>query len=138
MTPLLEHKNAVIYGAGGAIGGAVARAFAGEGARVFLAGRTLARVQAVADQIARDGGQAEAAPVDAGDERAVDGHLRQVVLKAEHVDIVFDAVGMDDIQGTPLLNMTRADFLQPVVTAASTKFVTACAAAARWFGRARA
>jgi uncharacterized protein YndB with AHSA1/START domain len=35
---LLKNKNAVIYGGGGAIGGAVARAFAREGARVFLAG----------------------------------------------------------------------------------------------------
>jgi len=42
---LLQNKNAVIYGGGGAIGGAVARAFAREGARVFLAGRTLARLK---------------------------------------------------------------------------------------------
>ena len=46
---LLKGKNAVIYGAGGAIGGAVARTFAGEGARVFLAGRTRASLDAVAD-----------------------------------------------------------------------------------------
>jgi 3-oxoacyl-[acyl-carrier protein] reductase len=46
---LLEQKTAVIYGAGGAIGGAVARAFAREGARVFLAGRTRAPLQAVAE-----------------------------------------------------------------------------------------
>ena len=36
---LLEGRNAVIYGAGGAIGGAVARAFAREGASLHLAGR---------------------------------------------------------------------------------------------------
>jgi NAD(P)-dependent dehydrogenase (short-subunit alcohol dehydrogenase family) len=36
---MLTNKNAVIYGADGAIGGAVARAFAGEGARVFHTGR---------------------------------------------------------------------------------------------------
>ena len=33
---LLENKNAVICGAGGSFGGAVARAFAREGAKVFL------------------------------------------------------------------------------------------------------
>jgi NAD(P)-dependent dehydrogenase (short-subunit alcohol dehydrogenase family) len=44
---LLENKNAVIYGAGGSIGGAVARSFAGEGARVFLAGRTLESLEEV-------------------------------------------------------------------------------------------
>jgi len=37
---LLEDKNAVIYGGGGKVGGAVARAFAREGAKVFLTGRT--------------------------------------------------------------------------------------------------
>jgi hypothetical protein len=36
---LLEHKNAVIYGDGGKVGGAVA--FACEGAKVVLTGRTL-------------------------------------------------------------------------------------------------
>jgi NAD(P)-dependent dehydrogenase (short-subunit alcohol dehydrogenase family) len=36
---LLSEKVAVIYGAGGAIGGAVARAFAAEGAQVFPTGR---------------------------------------------------------------------------------------------------
>ncbi len=67
---LLEGKNAVIYGAGGAIGGA--RAFAREGARVFLAGRTLAKVEAVAEEISAAGGTAEAARVDALDEQAID------------------------------------------------------------------
>lgn len=47
-TLMLHHKTAVIYGAGGAIGGAVARAFARHGASVFLAGRMLAKVDAVA------------------------------------------------------------------------------------------
>ena len=47
---LLKDKNAVIYG-GGAVGGVVARAFAREGARVFLAGRTLAKLEHVAADI---------------------------------------------------------------------------------------
>ena len=68
---LRETKNAVIYGAGGAIGGAVARAFAWEGAKVFLAGRTLAPVDAVAREISAAGGVAETARVDALDEQAV-------------------------------------------------------------------
>jgi tRNA U34 5-carboxymethylaminomethyl modifying enzyme MnmG/GidA len=75
---LLEDKNAVIYGGGGAIGGAVARAFAREGARVFLAGRTLATLDQVAGEIAAAGGAAETAEVDALDDRAVDEHARQV------------------------------------------------------------
>src|SRR4029453_15939220 len=72
---LLEHKVAVIYGAGGPIGGAVARAFAREGARVFLAGRTKAKLEDVADAIRARGGAAETAVVDALDERAVEGYV---------------------------------------------------------------
>jgi 3-oxoacyl-[acyl-carrier protein] reductase len=79
---LLTNKTAVIYGAGGAIGGAVARAFAREGASVFLAGRTLASVDAVAKDIAAAGGQAETAQVDALDERAVEQHATAVAGKA--------------------------------------------------------
>jgi NADP-dependent 3-hydroxy acid dehydrogenase YdfG len=64
----LENKVAVIYGAGGAVGGAVARAFAREGARLFLAGLHRASVEVVAKEIISTGGTAEAAEVDALDE----------------------------------------------------------------------
>ena len=56
---MLQNKNAVIYGAGGSLGGAVAKALAGAGARVFLTGRNLASVQKVADEILTSGGGAE-------------------------------------------------------------------------------
>ena len=55
---LLEHDNAIIYGEGGSVGGAVTRAFAREGANVFLAGRTLATDEGVAKQIRSAGGMA--------------------------------------------------------------------------------
>jgi hypothetical protein len=79
---LLEKKNAVIYGAGGAIGGAIARAFAREGAKVFLAGRTRASVDAVAEEISAAGGAVETAVVDALDEQAVETYADAVVKKA--------------------------------------------------------
>ncbi|WP_207515422.1 SDR family NAD(P)-dependent oxidoreductase [Longitalea luteola] len=69
---LLSNKNAVIYGGSGAIGGAVARVFAREGANVFIAGRTQARLDAVAADISAAGGQVETAVVDAFDQRAVE------------------------------------------------------------------
>src|SRR5918992_632475 len=90
---LLENKSAVIYGAGGAIGGAVARAFAGEGAKLFLTGRHLSPVEAVAKEVVSEGGSAEAAEVDALDEQAVDKHLQSVIEKAGRVDISFNAIG---------------------------------------------
>jgi 3-oxoacyl-[acyl-carrier protein] reductase len=79
---LLAGRNAIIYGAGGAIGGGVARAFAAEGARVFLAGRTRSHLAAVASEIIAAGGQAEVAELDALDERAVDEHAASVAAAA--------------------------------------------------------
>ena len=82
---MLNDKVAVIYGAGGAIGSAVARAFASEGANLFLTGRHLAPVEVVAKDIVAAGGSAEAAEVDALDEHAVDKHLESVTDKAGRV-----------------------------------------------------
>jgi 3-oxoacyl-[acyl-carrier protein] reductase len=128
---LLEHKKAVIYGAGGAIGGAVARAFAREGADVFLAGRTGARVAAVAGEISAAGGVAEAAEVDALDETAVEHHIDEVASRAHGIDVLFNAIGMDDVQGRLLVDMSAEDVAQPVIKATRTQFLTARAAARR-------
>ena len=91
---MLKDKVAVIYGAGGEVGGAVARAFATEGANLFLTGRNLAPVEGVAKDVVAAGGSAEAAEVDALDEQAVDEHLQSVIDKAGRVDISFNAVGI--------------------------------------------
>jgi 3-oxoacyl-[acyl-carrier protein] reductase len=122
---LLEHKKAVIYGAAGAIGGAVARVFAREGANLFLAGRTRARVESVAEEISAAGGVAEAAEVDALDEDATDKHMDDVVARAQRIDVLFNAIGMDDVQGTLLVDMSAEDFAQPVIKAMRTQFLTA-------------
>jgi 3-oxoacyl-[acyl-carrier protein] reductase len=126
---LLQGKNAVIYGGGGAIGGAVARAFAREGATVHLAGRTLPPLQRVAEQVRAAGGVAETAQVDALDERAVDGHADAVAAGAGGIDICFNLITHGDVQGTPLVEMSLGDFERPVVTAVRTMFLTSRAAA---------
>ena len=126
---LLEDKNAVIYGGGGSIGGAVARAFAREGARVFLAGRTPATLEAVAEQIRSAGGMADAAQVDALDERAVDEHADAVAADAGGIDISFNLIAHPYTRGIALAEMAVDDFLAPVQTAARTTFLTARAAA---------
>jgi NAD(P)-dependent dehydrogenase (short-subunit alcohol dehydrogenase family) len=126
---LLENKSAIIHGAAGAIGSAVARAFAREGARVFLAGRTLAKVQALADDITRDGGLAHAAEVDALDAAAVDAHADEVAWDAGRIDILLNAVGLVHVQGTPLAELTLADFEFPLHAYTRTNFLTAKSAA---------
>src|SRR5215210_7061283 len=130
---LLEEKTAVIYGAGGAIGGAVARAFAREGAKLFLTGRLRAPVEAVAEDIVSAGGSAEAAAVDALEEQAVDEHLQSVIDRAGRVDISFNAVGIPDttILGVPLVEQDVEQFSLPITTYATSYFLTARLAARR-------
>jgi 3-oxoacyl-[acyl-carrier protein] reductase len=126
---LLENKVAVVYGGGGSIGGAAARAFAREGARVYLAGRTAARLEAVADAIRAAGGTAATAEVDALDERAVDEHADAVAAEAGAIDISFNVIAHPYTHGVPLAEMDVDDFMAPVQTAARTTFLTARAAA---------
>ena len=130
---LLKDKVAVIYGAGGAIGGAVARAFASEGATLFLTGRRLALVDAVAKEIVAAGGSAEAAAVDALDEDAVDTHLRSVTDTAGHLDISFNAVGIPDAEllGVPLVELDVEQFSLPITAYTRSYFLTARLAARR-------
>jgi 3-oxoacyl-[acyl-carrier protein] reductase len=125
---LLKLKTAVVYGAAGSVGAAVARAFAREGAAVFLAGRRLARVQEVADQIELAGGTAHAAVVDALDEAAVVAHADAIVERAGQLDISFNAIAVDHIQGVPLSRMTEAEVVGPVARRVATHLLTARAA----------
>jgi len=126
---LLEGKNAVVYGGAGPVGRAVAGAFAREGARVFLAGRTLAALDEVAAEIAGAGGAVETAPVDTLDERAVDEHADAVAAGAGGIDVAFNAIGHGDVHGAPLLEMAYEDFARPIVTAMRSQFLTTRAAA---------
>ena len=126
---LLEGKNAVIYGGGGKVGAAVARAFAREGARVFLAGRTLESLEEVAEEIRSAGGVAEPAQVDALDKQAVDSYVDAVAEEAGSIDVSFNLISYDDVQGTPLVEMPLEDFERPVIIAVRTQFLTAKAAA---------
>jgi NAD(P)-dependent dehydrogenase (short-subunit alcohol dehydrogenase family) len=130
---LLKDEVAVIYGAGGAIGGAIARSFAREGARVFLTGRRLASAELVAEEIEASGGSAEAAEVDALDERAVDEHLASVVDETGRLDISFDAVGIPatDLLGVPLVELDLERFSVPIRTYTTSYFLTSRLAARR-------
>jgi 3-oxoacyl-[acyl-carrier protein] reductase len=126
---LLEGKNAVIYGGGGSIGGAVARAFAREGATVHLAGRTPETLENVAEEIRTAGGAAETAVVDALDEGAVDRHADRIAAQAGGLDISFNVITHPHTHGIPLAEMAVDNFIAPVEVAVRTTFLTAKAAA---------
>lgn len=124
----LNGKNAIIYGGGGGIGAGVATAFAREGARVHLVGRTRASLDAVAGNIVAAGGSAEVAVLDALDESAVDAHVAEVVSTAGSLDLSFNLINRGDVQGTPLVEMTTDDLLRAVDTGLRSNFITARAA----------
>jgi NAD(P)-dependent dehydrogenase (short-subunit alcohol dehydrogenase family) len=130
---LLQNKIAVVYGAGGSIGGAVVRAFADEGATVFATGRTRAGVDLVVKEVVAAGGRAEAAEVDALDAQAVDAHLTSVVERAGRLDISFNAVGIPNapILGVPWLELDAAAFAEPITAYPNSYFLTAQQAARR-------
>ena len=126
---LLDDKNAVIYGGAGSIGSAAAKAFAREGARVFLAGRTAETLDAVAEEIRAAGGTADTAIVDALDERAVDEHADTVATEAGGLDVCFNVIAHPYTHEVPFQEMEVDDFLAPVEVAVRTTFLTARAAA---------
>jgi 3-oxoacyl-[acyl-carrier protein] reductase len=121
---LLQGKNAVLYGAG-SIGGAVAKAFAREGARVFVASRT----RAALDRLAGEIGGIETAEVDALDAAAVDEHADVVAREAGSIDVSFNLISHGDVQGKPFQEMELEDYVRPVETAVRSFFLTARAAA---------
>ena len=124
---ILRNRNAVIYGGGGSLGSAVARALAKEGANVFLAGRHLASVKEVADQIVTSGGRAEAAVVDATNENEVNAFVDSVLRKGGTLDLSFCAIDYQVVQNLPLVQLSVEDFVRPVSIAMRAQFLTATA-----------
>jgi 3-oxoacyl-[acyl-carrier protein] reductase len=134
---LLDRKTAIVYGAAGAIGFAVARAYAREGAEVHLAGRTEESLNKVAERIHQDGGAVKVATLDVLDRAAVEQHADAVSTASGGIDICFNATSNDDLQGTPLVDMQFADFLQPVTKAVTAHFNIATAAGRHMTSRGR-
>src|SRR5688572_26399886 len=121
---LLKNKTAVIYGGGGAIGGAVARVFAREGARVFIAGRTQSRLDVVSSDITAAGGVVETAQVDAFDLRAVEKHADAIAAKTGGIDIALNAVSVMHDQGTLIVDLSLEEFMKPIDGFLRTLFIT--------------
>lgn len=126
----LENKTAVVYGDGNT-GGAIAKAFAREGAHVFLTGRTPAKLDAIAKTIRDGGGKVETDLIDVLVEQAVEEHMANVILTAGKIDIAFNAIGLPQkgIQGIPLTELSVKAFSHPITTYTQAHFITARAAA---------
>ena len=125
---LLQNKNAVLFAAGGSVGGAIARNLARAGAKIFLSNHHLEPVQRLADEIIAGGGIAEVAQVDALNEKQVNGYVDQVVMKARTIDISMNLIKTEDIQGIPLVNLPFEDFIRPIRRVSESHFITGTAA----------
>lgn len=121
---LLKNKNAVIFGGSGAIGGAVARVFAREGAKVFISGRTQSRLDQVAAYITEAGGVVETAQVDAFDQSAVEKYTHAIAAKTGGIDIALNAVSVMHDQGTMLEDLSLDEFMKPIDGFLRTLFIT--------------
>jgi NAD(P)-dependent dehydrogenase (short-subunit alcohol dehydrogenase family) len=126
---LLEDKVAVIYGAGGQVGRHSTGAR--EGARVFLAGRSLASLERVAADIPG----AAVAELNALDAGAIDRHADEVAATAGSIDISFNLISHDFVQGTPLVEMEAEDNVGPVQSTVRSTFLTTRAAARHMISR---
>jgi 3-oxoacyl-[acyl-carrier protein] reductase len=126
---MLDDKTAVIYGGGGAIGGAVARAFAAAGARVHLAGRSRDRLTQVAEDIGDAGGAAAAdvavAEVDVLDGDAVAQHADAVAAAEGGIDIALNAASFPFVHGTPFLETPVDEVMRPIDAFLRANLITA-------------
>jgi NAD(P)-dependent dehydrogenase (short-subunit alcohol dehydrogenase family) len=125
----LHGKSAVIYGANSPIGASVARAFAKEGATVYLAGRSTSRLQPVAREILNAGGAVEVAQVDPLDPKSVSEHLHQIVVKHGTVDLSLNLAFLGMEGAARLCNLTDEQFAAAMFTRVRSNFVTMAAAA---------
>lgn len=131
-SPTLKDKRAVVFGAGGSIGSAVASELAADGAEVFLAGRTAASVEVVAKQITAAGGRAHSAMIDALNGSEVEEYLESVVEQAGGIDIEFNATGPRISRygnGKPAVELPIEEFMTAVDTVLQSQFLTARATA---------
>jgi len=122
----LQDQNAVIFGATSSLGRTIARAFAAEGAAVYISSRNLNRVKALADEINQSGGKVVADQVDALDKDEVHNYVQSI---EKTVDIALNVIAWEDVQGKSLTEMTIEEFTRPIRISTTSNFITSTAVA---------
>jgi NAD(P)-dependent dehydrogenase (short-subunit alcohol dehydrogenase family) len=90
----LAHKVAIITGASSGIGYATAKLFAREGARLVVAARRRAELEALVAEIAAEGGEAVAVPGDVRHEAFAAELVDTAVRRFGGLDVAFNNAGM--------------------------------------------
>ena len=103
----LQHRNAVVLGAGSGMGAAVASRFAQEGAHVYVCDLNLSAAQQVAESIAEHGGRAHAALVDATSRESVAALVSRIERDEGVLHVLHSQVGMP---GAPGIDVSDEDF----------------------------
>jgi 3-oxoacyl-[acyl-carrier protein] reductase len=88
LADLLTNKFALVTGAGGGIGRAIAMALASEGAKVALTGRNVSRLEQVMGEVQQAGGQAAVWQMDVSDESAVETTVGAILHSWGQIDIL--------------------------------------------------
>lgn len=128
----LKDKVAVVFAASGEIAGAVAQAFSQHGAKVYVTARNLEAVNVLARQIMDEGGNAEAAQVDAMSEGEIDDFLKKVVADNGRLDVIFNGIGASysEMGGRPATTeATFGQFMAPIEKICGSQFLTSRIAA---------
>lgn len=128
----LKDKVAVVFAASGDIAGAVARSFSQHGAKVYVTARNQEAVKALAQEIKANGGNAEAAKVDAMNETEIDVFLKKVVADNGKLDVVFNGIGASysEMGGRPPTTIaTFEQFMAPIEKICGSQFLTSRIAA---------
>jgi gluconate 5-dehydrogenase len=89
----LTDRVALVCGGGGAIGAAIAEAFAGAGARVTVTGRTQDTLDAAVERVRGAGSEGLAVAADVTSEADADRIVAETVARFGRLDIVVNAVG---------------------------------------------
>lgn len=126
---LLKDKVAIIYGGSGAIGGATARVFAREGAKLVLVAQTVSRLDAIAQDAKRVGASVETAQVDVNDQEAIEKHAAVVADRHGGIDIVLNAFSIMHVQGTLFADLSLEAFMRPIEGFLRALFITSRAVA---------